>query len=61
MGKSRSETPYVSVPLNTVLQLTPGAFVCEEKRHLLYVIPKELEVDGQDEKLANNPRKVIAD
>jgi len=31
MGKTRAETPYVSIPLNTVVQLTPGAFTCEEE------------------------------
>ena len=34
MGLSRAEAPYVSVPLNCVLQLVPSAFSCEEKvRH----------------------------
>ena len=31
MGKSRAECPYVSIPLNTVVQLTPKAFVCNEE------------------------------
>ena len=31
MGLSRAEAPYVSVPLNCVLQLMPSAFSCEEK------------------------------
>ena len=31
MGLSRAEAPYVSVPLNCVLQLVPSAFSCEEK------------------------------
>lgn len=28
MGLSRSEAPYVSIPLNTVVKLVPGAFNC---------------------------------
>ena len=35
MGLSRTEAPYVSVPLNCVLQLVPSAFACEEKVTLL--------------------------
>lgn len=31
MGLSRAAAPYVSVPLNCVLQLVPSAFSCEEK------------------------------
>lgn len=31
MGKSRSETPYVSIPLNTVVELTPHTFDCSEE------------------------------
>ena len=50
MDKSRSEAPYVSIPLNTVVQLTPKAFQCSEDRHLLYVPPRPLSPDGQDEK-----------
>ena len=60
MGLSRAESPYVSVPLNCVLQLTPLAFSCEEKRYTLYVPTIELCPDGQDEKnkyaLMNDPQ-----
>jgi 6-phosphofructo-2-kinase/fructose-2,6-biphosphatase 2 len=31
MGLSRDEAPYASIPLNTVLELTPSAFGCSEK------------------------------
>ena len=31
MGLSRAEAPYVSVPLNCVLELTPTAFSCSEQ------------------------------
>ncbi len=32
MGLSREEAPYVSIPLNTIIQLTPHAYGCHEKR-----------------------------
>ena len=35
MGLSRAAAPYVSVPLNCVLQLVPSAFSCEEKVRIL--------------------------
>jgi broad specificity phosphatase PhoE len=42
MGKTRAETPYVSIPLNTVVQLTPGAFTCQEEvgglNHRLFAV-----------------------
>ena len=31
MGLSRAEAPYVSVPLNCVLKLSPKAWDCEEE------------------------------
>jgi broad specificity phosphatase PhoE len=49
MGLSRAEAPYVSVPLNCVIQLTPSAFGCEEKKYVLYTPQKALVSDGQDE------------
>jgi len=36
MGLSRAETPYVSIPLNVVVQLTPSPFECSAARHELY-------------------------
>lgn len=49
MGLSRSEAPYVSIPLNTVVQLVPAAYGCREERHLLYSPRKALPHDGQTE------------
>jgi len=49
MGLTRAEAPYVSIPLNCVIQLTPSAFNCIERRHDLYVPPVALAKDGQDE------------
>lgn len=50
MGLSRNEAPYVSIPLNSVLELRPQAFHCTVKEHKLYS-PTDgtLESDGQDE------------
>jgi broad specificity phosphatase PhoE len=31
MGKKRTEVPYLSIPLNTVIELTPGAVSCKEE------------------------------
>jgi broad specificity phosphatase PhoE len=50
MGLTRAEAPYVSIPLNTVTQLSPSAFNCDIQKHVLYKI--ELAADGQDEPLA---------
>eukprot|EP00597_Dinobryon_sp_UTEXLB2267_P015822 CAMPEP_0170115900 /NCGR_PEP_ID=MMETSP0020_2-20130122/11851_1 /TAXON_ID=98059 /ORGANISM="Dinobryon sp., Strain UTEXLB2267" /LENGTH=558 /DNA_ID=CAMNT_0010343719 /DNA_START=58 /DNA_END=1734 /DNA_ORIENTATION=+ len=49
MGKSRAEAPYLSIPLNCVVELVPGPFDCKETRHVLYKPAKELAIDGQDE------------
>lgn len=38
-GHTRSEAPYLSIPLNSVVELVPGAFDCKEKvRSLAYYI-----------------------
>ena len=50
MGLSRAEAPYVSIPLNTVTHLRPGAFHCSHSQTTLYRI--EMPSDGQDEPLA---------
>lgn len=52
MGLSRAEAPYVSIPLNCVIQLIPS-FKCEEKRFHLYTPMKPLPTDGQDEPSSN--------
>jgi broad specificity phosphatase PhoE len=49
MGLTRAETPYVSIPLNCVIELVP-TFNCQEKRYHLYTPLKPLPHDGQDEK-----------
>jgi broad specificity phosphatase PhoE len=54
MGLSRAEAPYVSIPLNTVVELAPTAARCKEARHLIYVPVKALASDGQDDPHATN-------
>jgi broad specificity phosphatase PhoE len=54
MGLSRSEAPYVSIPLNTVVQLIPRAYDCLESRHLLYRPEITLPHDGQTEMKKKN-------
>ncbi|EWM24455.1 bifunctional 6-phosphofructo-2-kinase [Nannochloropsis gaditana] len=49
MGLTRAQAPYVSIPLNCVVQLEPSAFHCHEERHILYTPTKALPTDGQDE------------
>eukprot|EP00606_Chrysophyceae_sp_TOSAG23-5_P000812 GSChrysophyteH2.ASY1.ANO1.1618.1 assembled CDS len=48
MGLSRAEAPYVSIPLNNVLECKPGAFSCSVQNHKLYHIEAQ-KSDGQDE------------
>lgn len=48
-GLPRSEAPYVSIPLNTVIKLTPSARSCATERILLYRPTIHLPNDGQDE------------
>lgn len=48
MGMKRSEAPYVSIPLNHVLKLTPHAYGCHEDRVCL-MTKSEMVWDGQDE------------
>lgn len=54
MGLSRDEAPYVSIPLNTVIELTPDAYGCKEKRYLL-LSKEEMMKDGQDEPVTSMP------
>jgi broad specificity phosphatase PhoE len=56
MGLTRAEAPYVSIPLNTVIELVPSAFKCAEKRTVLYTPNKSLPKDGQDEPLLNSSK-----
>mmetsp|Transcript_16932 Transcript_16932/g.12109 ORF Transcript_16932/g.12109 Transcript_16932/m.12109 type:complete len:511 (-) Transcript_16932:79-1611(-) len=54
MGLSRAEAPYVSIPLNTIVQLTPRAYDCLESRHQLYRPERALPHDGQTEASSKN-------
>jgi broad specificity phosphatase PhoE len=55
MGLDRTEAPYVSIPLNNVIQLTPHAYGCHEKRFCL-MGKEEMSTDGQDEPVTSMPR-----
>jgi len=48
MGLDRKDAPYVSIPLNNVIELTPHAYGCHESRSCL-MHKLEMENDGQDE------------
>lgn len=48
MGLDRKEAPYVSIPLNNVIELTPHAYGCHERRYCL-MLKEEMLQDGQDE------------
>jgi len=54
MGLSRDDAPYVNIPLNTVIKLTPYADVCEEERICL-MNKEEMLNDGQDEPITSMP------
>jgi broad specificity phosphatase PhoE len=56
MGLSRSEAPYVSIPLNNVIELTPHAYGCHERRFCL-MRKEEMLNDGQDEPVTSMPTK----
>lgn len=57
MGLSRAEAPYVKIPLNHVIIVTPRAYGCHEERVCL--MPKEeMFSDGQDEPVTSMPEKV---
>jgi len=56
MGLSRAEAPYVKIPLNHVIIVTPHAYGCHEERVCL--MPKEeMFCDGQDEPVTSMPEK----
>jgi len=48
MGLDRNEAPYVSIPLNNVIELAPHAYGCHEK-HFCLMAKEEMLNDGQDE------------
>jgi len=54
MGLDRKEAPYLSIPLNNVIELTPHAYGCHEKRYCL-MMKEEMLVDGQDEPVTSMP------
>lgn len=56
MGLDRNEAPYVSIPLNNVIELTPHAYGCHEKRFCL-MRKEEMLNDGQDEPVTSMPVK----
>ena len=56
MGLKREEAPYVSIPLNIVIKLSPHAYGCVEERICL-MDKKEMLFDGQDEAFACTPQK----
>ncbi len=56
MGLSREDAPYVSIPLNTIIQLTPHAYGCHENRVCLLKKHEMLPPDGQDEPVTSLDR-----
>jgi broad specificity phosphatase PhoE len=56
MGLDRKEAPYVSIPLNNVIELSPHAYGCHEKRFCL-MAKEEMQSDGQDEPVTSMPTK----
>lgn len=58
MGLDRKEAPYVSIPLNNVIELAPHAYGCHEKRFCL-MMKEEMLNDGQDEPVTSMPTKPI--
>lgn len=60
MGLPREEAPFVSIPLNTVIELRPHAYGCDEKRYVL-LSKEEMLKDGQDEPITSMPMQELAD
>jgi len=54
MGLTREEAPYVSIPLNTIIKLSPHAYGCDETRICL-MDKSEMLNDGQDEPVTSMP------
>lgn len=60
MGLTRAEAPYMKIPLNHVIILTPHAYGCHEERVCL--MPKEeMFCDGQDEPVTSMPERRVGD
>jgi hypothetical protein len=60
MGLPREEAPFVSIPLNTVIELRPHAYGGQEKRYVL-LSKEEMLKDGQDEPITSMPMQALAD
>lgn len=54
MGLDRAAAPYVNIPLNTIIQITPHAYGCDEDRVCL-MEKSEMFEDGQDEPITSMP------
>ena len=54
MGLDRKDAPYVSIPLNYVIELSPHAYGCHEQRYCL-MRKEEMLQDGQDEPITSMP------
>jgi broad specificity phosphatase PhoE len=57
-GLDRKDAPYVSIPLNNVIELTPHAYGCLETRFCL-MKKEEMLNDGQDEPITSMPEAKI--
>jgi len=57
MNLRREDAPYVSIPLNTVIKLSPGPYECFEERTRL-MEKSEMFNDGQDEPVTSMPRTI---
>eukprot|EP00956_Cyclotella_meneghiniana_P022918 scaffold43858_cov67-Cyclotella_meneghiniana.AAC.5 len=60
MGLSREEAPFVSIPLNTIIEIRPHAYGCTEKRYVL-LSKEEMLKDGQDEPITSMPMQELSD
>lgn len=54
MNLKREDAPYVSIPLNTIIKLSPHAYGCNEERICL-MEKSEMFNDGQDEPITSMP------
>jgi broad specificity phosphatase PhoE len=60
MGLDRKDAPYVNIPLNNVIELSPHAYGCHERRFCL-MRKEEMLNDGQDEPVTSMPQKIKKD
>jgi broad specificity phosphatase PhoE len=52
MDRPPTECPRLSIPLHTVIQLTPNAYGCDEQR---FALTPDLEVDVEGERASSRP------